>query len=252
MKIISKKTLNYLEPLVNWRVLNLDNLTTLNMLNISKKGLSKAIQKVEKLGIVDSFTHPLSRKKYIYLTALGETIIGNINRASVKDQALFHDAMISEFLFELNKIKPFKSFRLEEKSSFDNQNDMKPDAEFWSWSDKYLFELELTQKSRSRIKKKIKDFFREYSDPKLLYIFPRRNLLDNYQRALEEEFNYFKNIKVGLFYLPSLYSRVLNLSDCWGTYQGEKIHLLEFLDLSQETIRRHLGGDGGLTFQDSS
>lgn len=166
-------------------------------LNTSKgyDSFRRLILRMEKSNILTSFKHHSSQEKYIYVN---EEVSRAINKGSsdiINKETLFHDSMVSKVLLSLKNEKFIDYFALDHdldsiKHLFNNLNSLIPDAVGISKKSnlKYAFEIEINQKSRSRVFEKLIQFSNNHSIDHIVYFFPSESVYKNYCLRLMELF----------------------------------------------------------------
>ncbi len=231
MKVISKKVLSYLEPLVSWKILNLDNLVKENKYTVSKKWMSKIVLQAERFEIVGSYYHPLSSRKYAYLKEAGRKILATGNRSFAPGEDLFQGAVVSEIIYLINSLIPLDCFQFKQYEKSFEQNLYNPDSYFSLSGEDYYLNFIFRLVGSSRIKKRINHQLQVIPDSKVIFIFARRNHLERYKEFLKKEENL--EDKVRLFYLPSILSSDIDLY--------ESPELLNYLNIKMANPRRRAG-----------
>ena len=69
---ISSAHLNYLIPLLKWRVMDLESLRTECFHAPKYKNFYRIIRALERDKILEGYRDPFNRKKYVYLSSFGE------------------------------------------------------------------------------------------------------------------------------------------------------------------------------------
>ncbi|MBD65936.1 MAG: hypothetical protein CME62_12060 [Halobacteriovoraceae bacterium] len=153
------------------------------------------LRKLEKAQIIKSYRHPLNRKKYVYLTRKGdEQFIAEHNRTQIDDKSLFHDLLVSEISRSFKNLVWINEAELEHtfknKRSFSDSTQVIPDARFYIRKRFSLlsiaFELELTQKEKTRIEEKAKQYIINSQYDFVLYYFTKPTVADTYRKIIKE------------------------------------------------------------------
>lgn len=189
--------LNYLEPLKKWKVLDLKNLMYESDYLSSYKSFSKIILNLEKREVLDSLYDPYTAKKYIFLTKKGAEYLGEKDPSKFPVNTFVHDSKVVDIVREFLRLDFCNDFEIPK----DQQQYLVPDATLIRLVPKQpmikiAFELELTQKSRSRFLEKMANYAQTSYFDCVLYFFQNKNILLNYKREFiktlgEEKFDQF-------------------------------------------------------------
>lgn len=183
--------LNILEPLTKWRILDLSSIShEINYLH-TRDNLCKTVRRLENFGLIHSFKDPFTHRKFIYLTKSGESLINPPGVTSgIARETVFHDAKVTEILREFTKKECFHDATIEHRLT-SSEDFQRPDGmirgEFLN-PFKMAFELELTQKSKTRITKRFKYYLESQAYEYVFYLFPRLNVLKTYLQVLTDNF----------------------------------------------------------------
>ena len=197
--------LNYLNPLLKWRVMNLESLrqecpTVPNYFNFCK-----IIRNMEKAKILEGYRHPFNRKKYVYLSSFGEGQLSlTENPSSVSRETLIHDIKVSEIGKSFVDLGWMSSIQLEHelhnKRNFRVTYKIIPDALLEGIKNgvnfKVALEVELSRKSNPRILEKARQYAASTYYSYVMYIFSKRNYMEKYIEIIKsgvsaEDFNRF-------------------------------------------------------------
>jgi hypothetical protein len=180
-----------LEPLRQWKILNVKALKEESEYQSSDSGFYKIITKLEKNLLIDSFINTWSNEKYLYLLPNGMKALGANNKAlNVNRDLRFHDSIVSRVARTFTKYPFIKQVCLDihTRDRFPLLERV-PDFLVQGETNKTFsmaIEIELTQKSQDRVKKII----HTYSDSKvvnhILYISDKKTILNTYRRYLSE------------------------------------------------------------------
>jgi hypothetical protein len=226
---INPEHLKLLYPLKEWRVLDLANLHTKSNTRLSHSRLIRLILRLEKVKIIKGFRDPWSRKKYVYLTRLGEELISlNDYPTAISEESLFHDLRVVDLGQELIKNNVFKKIRFEHqivnRKNYVTNLALIPDAEVDGVMNGKNFslaiELELHQKSKDRLEKKAEQYLGSLYDH-CLFMFSDKNTLGNYKKFFTEKLGPKFNEKIFLFHLGGIYEPEINLQKTSGFVFGK-------------------------------
>ncbi|OFZ25221.1 MAG: hypothetical protein A2381_12330 [Bdellovibrionales bacterium RIFOXYB1_FULL_37_110] len=176
-----------LETIATWRIIDLKRLMIVIEYPYSYQAFAKRIKRLEELGYIKSFFCQKFRK-YLYLTSIGlnETSIHLSN--AISDENIRHDIVVSNALQALLKMKSIIKGGV--NHAVKTFNNYKPDA--WvlgkTLSDnnfELAVEVELTQKSQSRIEKKMELFYDLPDNHYVLYLFQKPSIFEVYKKTLQ-------------------------------------------------------------------
>ncbi len=226
---INPEHFKLLYPLKDWRVLDLANLHKKSNARLSQPGLVRLILRLEKAKVIKGFRDPWSRKKYVYLTRMGEELISlNDYPTAISEESLFHDLRVVDLGQELIKNKVFKKIRFEHqivnRKNYITNLALIPDAEVDGVMNGKNFslaiELELHQKSKDRLEKKGEQYLGSLYDH-CLFMFSDKNTLENYQKFFTEKLGQKFNEKIFLFHLRGVYESEIDLHKTEGFVFGK-------------------------------
>lgn len=176
-----------LESIAKWRIVDLKRLMKVVDYPHSYQAFAQRIKRLEELGYVQSFFCQQFRK-YIYLTRKGLIETSHHKSNAISDENIRHDIVVSNTLRELLKMSSITKGRINNGNKFFNK--YVPDA--WiegknSSGDHFemIVEVELTQKSRSRIQDKMKYFYRLPKDEFVIYIFQKPSIFETYKDVIQ-------------------------------------------------------------------
>lgn len=242
MDLINIEHIQFLEVLIDWRILDYNSLieANINKRYSSYETAKKLIQRLKKKKIVETYRDPWNKKAYIYLSVLGEKIVSPDLNINLCKETLYHDLKVSGLCFELLKISEVvKSIELEHKFKVPNKkslgSEIVPDAKlFGSFKGKEFIaaiELELTQKEKSRILSKTDLYLKSTYFDFAFYFFPNQNLLNRYRLIFEKNYGVEFNSRIFLFTAEFLFSgKSLPLSES-GRAMNKDQSLLELFEI---------------------
>ena len=228
--------LNYLNPLLKWRVMNLESLRQ-ECTNVPNYfNFCKIIRSLEKAKILEGYRHPFNRKKYVYLSSFGEGQLSlTENPSSVSKETLIHDIKVSEIgksfvdLGWMNNIQ--LEHELHNKRNFRVTYKIIPDALLEGIkkgvSYKVALEVELSRKSNPRILEKARQYAASNYYNYVMYIFSKRNYMEKYIEIIKsgvnaEDFNRF------MFFIDETMSaNPTDLSEMEGYFKDKRVKLSE-------------------------
>ena len=212
---LSYNQVNVLEPLSKWRILDLTSVKEESNYLHTKNSLCKTVRKLESFGLINSFIDPFTKRKFIYLTKTGEFYVSPPGVTNgISHETVFHDAKVTEILRELLKRDCFKEAIVEHHLP-PTDDFYRPDALITGTFKnpfRMAFELELTQKSKSRILKRFDYYLKSQAYEYVMYLFPRNRLLSTYHTLLEENFPPEAQKKIILCHNPTIVGQKFKLS----------------------------------------
>lgn len=226
--------MNYLTPLQKWRIMDLESLRRECDTEPNYNHFARIIRKMEKENIVESFKHRFNGKKYIYFSSFGERqIASSKNPTSISKDFVIHDMKVTEIANCFLKNDWVDEIELEHeltnKRDFRQTYKVIPDALMKiSTANPKLeiaLEIELTQKQKSRIREKAKQYILSSKYQRILYMFSKPNVMRTYMKTIKETvgdkyFNRFLFVTV-----PSMTARDTNLNELYVWIDGEKKQL---------------------------
>lgn len=227
MVAVNFEHINFLRPLSEWRMLDIENLISLSS---GKKYQSYdsarlLLKSLERKKIIQIYKDPWNKKNYAFLSKLGEKLIGPDTPSLLQEETYYHDSKVSALCYEILKLNHvFHSVELEhkikninKKSSFD---DIVPDARVFGQFNNERFlsalELELHQKERGRIINKAKHYLNSTYYNHAFYFFPDKSLMNIYFKAMKDSLSSDFNQKIFLFADTSISGSRPNLEKAVG------------------------------------
>jgi hypothetical protein len=230
--------LNYLTPLLKWRVLDLESLRKECVRAPNYKNFHRIIRDLEKKNILEGYRDPYSRKKFIYLSSIGEGQLSlKDNPTALSKDTLIHDIKVSEISREMLDRGWIDEVELEhqihDKRNFKINYKIIPDA-IWFFERKgfkyqVAFELELTRKNNQRLVEKIKQYEASGYYHYVIYIFPNQNLMNKYIEVINEKVGSEIMNKLMFFCHKNLSSKSNDLDEVCGHFKGKSVNLCEVL-----------------------
>lgn len=187
--------LNYLAPLLKWRVLDIEALRKEAIRAPQYKNFHRIIRVLEKKNILGGLRDPYSRKKYIYLTSVGEKLLSlKDNPTALSTETLIHDIKVSEVSRGFLEKGWAKEIELEhqivDKKNFMAEYKIVPDAVIHTEKDGFKYrialELELTRKSNQRVIEKAKLYNATSIYHYVIYLFGHKSLLEKYKEIISD------------------------------------------------------------------
>jgi hypothetical protein len=169
-----------------WKVMDMKSLSEFCSYELKYFNLLKKVRTLESHGLVKGVL--LGKKdKHIYLTNKGLRYTGHDYTYEICDENLTHDLIVGRVLKELLKTQHFIDGKMFHEIVVEN---VFPDAEVKGIKNdmtyKLALEIELTQKSESRVKEKYRRYGREKDFNYVLFITNKQTLFKTYKRFLEE------------------------------------------------------------------
>lgn len=169
-----------------WKIIDLKTLTSFCNFDVSYKNLAVKVKTLEREGFVRSVN--LKRKrKHLFLSDKGIKLTGHDNTYEITDESLGHDLLVGTTLRSLLENVSFFDGRMFHETG---DSDINPDAVISGSRNNRSYELaiemELTQKSSSRVKSKYSRYSRSKSFDYCLFITNKVGLHKAYKRYLGE------------------------------------------------------------------
>ncbi|MEK6626252.1 MAG: replication-relaxation family protein, partial [Bdellovibrionota bacterium] len=164
---ISSAHLNYLSPLLKWRVMDLESLRRECFHAPKYKNFYRIIRALERDKILEGYRDPFNRKKYVYLSSFGEDQISHKeNPTAISKDTLIHDIKVSEIamaFFHLGWAFDVElEHQLHDKRNFKVTYKIIPDALLHCEKNgakfKIALEVELSRKNSQRIVEKARQY----------------------------------------------------------------------------------------------
>jgi DNA-binding Lrp family transcriptional regulator len=228
--------LNYLEPLLKWRVLDLESLRKECVRAPTYKNFHRIIRKLEKQKILEGYRDPFNRKKYVYLSPFGEGQLSlDENPTALSKDTLIHDIKVTEItkamLAQGWLVDAELEHRIHDKRNFRTTYKIIPDAVLHgskgSVNYKIALELELSRKNNQRIVEKASQYLQGSQFNYVLYIFPKTSLLEKYVELLSEKFEGKGMERFMFFYDEKLNAQSSQIKDWEGEFKGRKLKMGE-------------------------
>jgi len=228
--------LNYLEPLLKWRILDLESLRKECFRAPKYHNFYRVIRALEKQNILEGYRDKYSRKKYVYFTPFGESQLSlEENPSALSRDTLIHDIKVTEIIKAMIDRMWIDDADLEhqihDKRAFRTTYKVIPDAilhgEKKKVKYKIAFELELSRKNNQRIIEKASQYLEGSHFNYVLYIFSKKSLMEKYIEILEGKFGEKILDRFMFFFNEELDSKSREIN-CWeGTFEGKKLTLEE-------------------------
>lgn len=227
---------DFLLPLKTWRILSVSDLKRLSGHTGSQSAFYKIITKFEKNKIVESFQNVWSNEKFIYLLPHGLKLLGD-ERAILPinlDQR-FHDAIVTKVALNLSIIPKFseiyldhnipKSFPLMEKTPDILVTGTHPQPF------RIAIEIELTQKSKTRLI----EIFKSYSASKVInnviYITDKKSIFEGYNQLINDSELGLNPARFIFIFEKSLNLKTINLTKSIALFKGGETTLHDLLKI---------------------
>ena len=230
--------LNYLTPLLKWRVLDINSLRK-ECLNAPKyHNFCRVIRNLEKEKILEGYRDPHSRKKFVFFSTSGERLLSpKENPTAISNETVIHDLKVSEithYLYDNNLVDDVElEHEINDKRNFKTIYKIIPDAilhlEKRGHKFKIAFELELTRKSNQRITEKMKQYEDSTFYSYAMYLFPTEKMMRTYYEQAKAELGKDSMGKFMFFYHPEISSGIHKPEDIRGVFQEKQISLYEVL-----------------------
>ncbi|MFT6632890.1 MAG: DNA-binding Lrp family transcriptional regulator [Bacteriovoracaceae bacterium] len=241
---------DYYAPIINtignWKILGIKDLHDKLELPLSYKTLRNKLLKLENGGVVKS-TKLHGPAKYVYLSDKGIALTQNDRTYEPCDETIVHDVIVGRVVQDLLKYSKVNSAKLFHQIK---EKAICPDAfVLVSNKDKEYkigIEVELTQKSRSRVQEKYSEYSNSLDYDYCVYFSHKTKLIEAYQRFLNE-MNANVREKVFLVHSEKLLRKVQDLtsSNCYFDSEsidfeklfGEKVELPKVIPKDTNHLR---------------
>lgn len=224
--------LNYLTPLLKWRVMDLESLRK-ECLRVPKyKNFNRIIRNLEKKNILEGYRDPFSRKKFIYLSSFGEGQLSlKENPTALSKDTLIHDIRVSEIARGLISRGWVDDVELEhqihDKRNFKMEFKVIPDAilhlEKRGHKYRLALELELTRKNNQRLVEKVKQYEASIYYNYVLYIFPSSSLMEKYIEVITDKLGVDALKRIMFFCHQNISSDADNFEAIDGIFAGKEV-----------------------------
>lgn len=254
MDIMLKLNPQYFEfftPLVKWKILSVNDLYELSGYHGRKNSFHKLINRFETHQVIKSVNDLWSRKKYLYLTKLGEDLINHEEHIiGLSEEMLLHDMRLSELILAIKGALPTKEIKFEhewrQKGQFSTLKRQYTDAllnrEIKGKTQKIAIELELNQKSKERLSEKFQHYITSSYYDLCLYVFGRQNTMENYHRFCMEKFTPKEARKLVFFTLEGIEKGKFDLTNMQGLRANERVGFRSLFEAdAKETWMQKVG-----------
>jgi len=169
-----------------WKVVDMKSLKDMCNYEVGYFNLLKKVRTLESHGLVKGVLLG-SKNKHIYLTNEGLRYTGHDYTYEICDENLTHDLIVSRVLKELLKHDSFTNGRMFHQIPVDQ---IFPDAQITGTKNNDIYrlaiEVELTQKSKKRVKEKYRRYAKGSVFTYGVFITNKETLFRTYRRFLEE------------------------------------------------------------------
>jgi hypothetical protein len=223
--------INYLEPLKEWRILDLKNLMKKARYERGYVGFTKILSNLEKKKLIGSFIDPFSRRKYLYLTNEGNQYLGgDCNSPAIRQDTLVHDSKMVVLVLELLKLESFYGFELEHiikgSKEFGTTYKICPDAimlgDKGGTKFKLAVELELTRKSKNKYLTKIGQYLNSDYYDFVLYFFQSKGVMNSYRKHIVDRFGEDSNKRILYVLNENLLTKKFNFDDSVAYHKNKE------------------------------
>lgn len=231
--------------LKEWRILNIENLKSLEIFPGNKASLRRVILRLEKKKLLESFCDPETRKKYVFLSKKGEKALGIKNYPpALTRRCLRHDAKAVELALKFYDHDFHCNVQLEHKiadrSKFKVYNPNLPDFVLHYKNEgrpsvTIASELEISRKRKSAISDKLKQYLDSAIYDKVLYLVPHVGVLNLIKRLLKQHLNGISTDKFIFAHHPKMLAKdSLTLEEYSWSYIDRKMNFEEFMGIISE------------------
>jgi hypothetical protein len=235
---INFEHINFLRPLIDWRMLDIENLIRLSKGKKYKSYDSARLllKSLERKKVIQIYRDPWNKKNYAFLSKLGEKLIEPDTPNFLQEETFYHDSKVSALCYEILKLDSvFESVELEHKIKDKLRKNLfeeiVPDAKLIGNYNGRSFlaalELEFHQKEKSRILSKAKNYFDSSYYNHAFYFFPDESLMNIYFNIMKNELGADFNQKIFLFSDESIAGSRPNLREARGLVANKEITFFE-------------------------
>ncbi len=186
--------LNFLEPLLKWRILDFKSLRLIAGYPFSDSAFRKKLNRLERSGIIKT-TRDFNRgRKYAYLSQKGKDFLKpDESYDCVAEGHERHDLLVSHILQYFEKFKGVRACYLEHElkgeQQFRSKNQVIPDGLIkTNHQGKELsiaIELEITRKSKNRIESKYERYLQDKKIDTVFWFFTSEGVKKSYINHFE-------------------------------------------------------------------
>lgn len=233
---LSSAHLNYLEPLLKWRVLDIESLRKECIRAPKYHNFYRIIRTLEKQKVLEGYRDPFSRKKYVYLSSFGESQLSiNEKPTALSKDTLIHDIKVVEVtkaMLDHGWISEAElEHRIHDRRQLKTNYKVIPDAALYG-SKKGVkftmaFELELTRKNNQRIIEKAAQYLEGGQFNYVLYLFSKKALMEKYMEVLSEKHGQSVFQRMMFFYDECLTAKSSEIGDWRGYFKEKSLSLKE-------------------------
>lgn len=229
---LSNVYLNYLTPLLKWRVMDLESLRKECASAPTYKSFHRIIRSLEKKNVLEGYRDPYSRKKFVYLSSFGERHLSlKENPTALSKSTLIHDIKVSEIartLLDESWVDEIElEHQIQDKRSFKVNYKVIPDAilHFEKSGHRYrlALELELTRKNNQRLVEKIRQYLSTGYYHYVIYIFPTVALMNKYVEVISDKVGEEAISRIMFFCHENLSHDAGDLNAINGSFKGKEI-----------------------------
>ncbi len=218
-----------IQTLGSWRVLDLKTLLRRVDYNYSYQAFAKRVKKLEDFGYLGSIYFQ-SYRKYLYLTEKGLKEAGLERAWPINKDILHHDIIaVNVFSYFLGQVGIKNGNINLDRAGADKRPDcyltLKPNTKNINT---LAIEVELTQKSYTRIDDKFLDYLKGESYDLVLYLFQKAATFDAYKKTLEHIDSQRDPLKrkmcrdkIMLLLEPEIKHRTFNLMESVCAFEGK-------------------------------
>lgn len=190
---ISQKREDVFSPLLEWGILGVEEIGELSGYQGNNRNLKKLILRAENDGILNSFIHKMSSRKFIYLTRKAHQHL-SVTPWNVKEDIKMHDSILNAVLYRFSKMDFVSLHKINNQDLEFNQgifaDGVDPDGMIRAkLNDRVLnvaIEIELTRKNSTVITEKFKKYHRNTSFDVAIYFFNSLRVMAAYSKYYEE------------------------------------------------------------------
>lgn len=227
--------LDILEPLKDWKILSTEDLKNLSEYPCGKSSFYKAIKRLESAKLIKGFADSFTNQRFLYLLEDGFKSLGLERMIPIHEENRYHDAHLVRLLLKFKMIPYFENFLLDHKikKEFPLLSHT-PDAVITGKKKEKFhlaLELELTQKSKERIREAFLFYEASPYFNNVIYFFNRLTPYKTYQEVLKNTIEIKQKDRFILIYEPQLTRRIYAPMNSEVTFKQKQTTLKEIFSL---------------------
>jgi hypothetical protein len=221
-------------PLKEWRILSILDLKNIVRHEKSNSAFYKTISKLEKNGFIKGFQNPWTKEKYLYLLPNALKTLGEDKYIlPINLDQIFHDSIVTRVALQLKGVSRIEEVYLDSNIPkyfpvMENTPDILAVGATEN-SFKLAIEIELSQKSKPRLR----EIFKSYSNSKVInnviYLTDKKSIFDFYTNFLKEEGSELKEEKFIFIHEKNLRLKGLDILNSTAFFKNNITNLKNLL-----------------------